>query len=473
MSEINIIPIYFDYVLEKDYPVVILVGGRNSGKSFFMEQLATINTHTKSNYKLMVIEDVEVNIGAGVKNGIEQRVEEFGLNNYYASVKVPAEITHKAKQNSIIFKGYHSEKQQKQVKSLNEVTAAWYEEAENITYKQFKALRMQLRGGEPKDRQLFLTLNPINCDSFVNNYFFQQQPDKVYQYFDDGRPKVFEKNITVDIDDNNQHNIPCIVIVSTHWDNPFLTDDQRADIEELKITDPDMYAMLSEGKFIKPAGTYFKEFNHGIHVVEPFVIPSNWTRYRSIDYGLDMLAVLWYAVSPKGDVVVYKELHESDRIISDAARRIVEVNGSDRIHLTYAPPDLWSRTKDTGRSIEETFREHGVTFYRTSNARVQGWMAVKEAIKVIDSKDIFTGEPIKVSKLTIFNTCTNLIKYLPQIQRDERDPNDCATEPHNITHIIDSLRAFCVVRFNTYLEDDKEHEPDEYDRYQDEMTRWT
>lgn len=474
--EIEIIPLYYKYVLGSNYPVVVLVGGRNSGKSYFMEQLAAINTHNNAKYKLLVIEDVETNIGEGVKAGIEQRIEEFGYDSIYSSTKVPPEIKHKVNGNNVIFKGYHSDAQQKQVKSLNEVTAAWYEEAENITYDQFKSLRMQLRGGDAKDRQLFLTLNPVNENSFVNHYYFQEPPDEVFESFADGRPKVFVKNITVDIEEE-VINIPCLVVVSVHWDNPYLTKEQRADIEEYLTTDPEKYAMLAEGKFVKPTGTYFKEFTRQTHVIEPFVIPSTWTRYRSLDYGLDMLACIWYAVSPQNKVYAYKELHESDLIISEAAKRILEINNNDVIRSTYAPPDLLSRTKDTGKSIWETFNEYGVRFDKSSNVRVQGWLAVKEALKLQDTRDVITGEAIKEPNLYIFNNCTNLIKNLSAIQRDEKDANDCAEKPHDLTHICDALRYYCVMRYNAHVATKKEDDritskSKQFELYAKSVTKW-
>jgi len=442
--DIEIIPIYYKYVLDKNYPVVVLVGGRNSGKSFFMEQLAVVNIHNKSKYKLLVIEDVETNIGEGVKAGIESRAEEFKLDKVITSTKVPPEVKHKLTGNNIIFKGYHSKDQQKQVKSLNEVTAVWYEEAENITYDQFKSLRMQLRGGDAEDRQLFLTLNPINENSFINQEFFQKSPDEILERFPDGRPKVFIKNITVDMDDSDNVVIPCLIVVSVHWDNPYITREQRADIEGYKHTDPEKYAMLAEGKFVKSGGVYFKEFENHIHVVEPFVIPSHWTKYFSMDYGLDMLAGLWFAVDPQNNVYVYKEVHESDLIISEAAKKILEINNGDVIRTWYAPSDLWSRTKDTGKTISGTFLEHGVNLQQSSRDRVRGWLAVKEALKVLDKRDIFTGEPIKTSRLKVFSNCTNLVKNIKQIKRSDKDPNDCATEPHDITHILDALRGYCI-----------------------------
>lgn len=448
--EVEILPVYFDYVLEKDYPVVIMVGGRNSGKSFFMEQLAVMNLNNKKQYKLLVVEDVETNIGEGVKNGIEQRSEEFGLEKFFGSTKVPPEITHRVTGNKVIFKGYHSEAQQKQVKSLNEVTACWYEEGENITYKQFKALRMQLRGGNEKDRQLFITMNPIISDGYINQEFFINEPDKVYEWFSDGRPKVFERIISVDIENDNGEteivSLTCLVIVSTYRDNKYLTPEQKADIEELKKTDPEMYEMLGEGKFVKPAGTYFKEFSRGIHVIEPFPIPSHWRRYTTKDYGLDMLANLWIAVDTQGYAYVYKELYQSDLIISEAAKRIKEVNGNDIIHAKYAPPDLWNRRQETGKSAAELFRENGESLIKSSNDRVQGWYNVKEWLKVIEVRDEQTGELKKTSQLKIFSNCVNLIRTLPQLQRDEKDPNDVADQPHELTHAPDALRGFCITR---------------------------
>lgn len=463
VKEVEVIPIYYDYVLTQQYPINILVGGRNSGKSFFMEQLAVMNLHNKKKYKLLVIEDVETNIGEGVKSGIEERTEEFCLDGIFESTKMPAEIKHGITGNTVIFKGYHSKKQQKQVKSLNEVTAAWYEEAENITYEQFKALRMQLRGGDEEDRQLFLTMNPINSDGFINQYFFQQQPDIIYERFKDGRPKVFVKNITVDLEDEVV-TIPCMVVVSVHWDNPYLTQEQRADIEELKYTDPQMYEMLAEGKFIKPAGTFFKEFNQGVHVIEPFPLPEHWQRFRFMDYGLDMLAHYWAAIDTEGNAYIYKELYESDLIISDAAKRIKEMT-IENIKFTYAPPDLWNRRQETGKSAAELFRENGITLTKASNDRVQGWLNVKEWLKPFTTKDEQTGEEKVTARLKIFNNCVNVIRTLQIVQRDEKDPNDVATEPHELTHAPDAVRYFCGMRTRpstiTKVKDDDNPTPQE------------
>lgn len=203
---------------------------------------------------------------------------------------------------------------------------------------------------------------------------------------------------------------------------------------------------LREGNWDIFDGQYFTEFDRKIHVVEPFEIPEEWDRYRTIDYGLDMLACLWVAVDTQGNEYVYKELYESNLIISAAAQRIIEVNGKDKIKCTYAPPDLWNRRNDTGKSAYDIFRENGVILRRSANNRVQGWYAVAEHLKVYEIEDEQTGEMKKTAKLKFFNTCLNILRTLPVIQHDEKNPNDVAKEPHEFTHAPDALRGFCIER---------------------------
>lgn len=440
IKKIEVLPLYYDYVLSTDYPVYVLVGGRNSGKSFFMQQLAAINLNNKIGYKLMVVEDVQVNIGEGVKEGIESRRRELGIDRFIKSTKVPREIVH-LNGNSVIFRGISTPEREKKVKSLNRVTAVWYEEAQNITYSQFKALRMQLRGGEPADRKLFLTLNPVNREGFVSNYFFKKPPSRVFESFADGRPKVFERLVKTKVG-KTQTEIKCLVIVSTHWDNPFLTRRQRADIEELKDNDKDMYAMLSEGRFIKGKGVFFPEFDYGVHTCLPFEIPGHWRRYMAFDYGLDMLACYRIALSDEGRRYVYSEIYRPDLIISQAARLIKQAMAGQQFYRIFAPPDLYNRRQETGKSAAEIFSDNGVYLTKASNDRVSGWLDLKEWLKVGNAAD-----GTRQAGLVIFENCENLIRCLPQLQRDRANPGDVDSRTnHELTHGPDALRYFVAGR---------------------------
>ncbi len=186
------------------------------------------------------------------------------------------------------------------------------------------------------------------------------------------------------------------------------------------------------------AGQFFPEFDPAIHLCRPFPIPPSWRRYRTLDYGLDRLAVLWIALSPEGRVYVYRELCESDLIISEAAARIVAASEGESIAATLAPPDLFSRGQESGRSRALLFAEHGVRFTKTSNDRRAGWLAVKELLK--RDRD---GTP----RLFLFDTCRELARCLPMLLTDRERPDDVATRPHEITHAPDALRGFAIYHY--------------------------
>lgn len=226
-------------------------------------------------------------------------------------------------------------------------------------------------------------------------------------------------------------------IKSLVYDNPYLLQHSPDYVKNLENLPETRRKAMLYGDWDIFEGQYFSEFDRSIHVVSPFEIPRGWRRYISIDYGLDMLACLWIAMDERGKAYVYKELYESGLIISDAARRIREVNGGDEIAMRFAPPDLWNRRQETGKSAVDIFLENGLYFYKSDNSRVQGWYDLKEWLKP------YTDEMgVRTARLVIFENCRNLIRTLPALQFDQRNPNDVAGEPHELTHAPDALRGF-------------------------------
>ena len=240
-----------------------------------------------------------------------------------------------------------------------------------------------------------------------------------------------------------------IFIPSKVTDNKFLLDSDPDYIKRLEnLNDKDKRALLY-GDWDIFDGQYFSEFNRNIHACKPFPIPFNWKRYVTLDYGMDMLAVLWIAVDEQGHAYAYRELYEGKdnsmgangqgHIVSEAVRRIKEANGDDDVYQYLAPPDLWNRNRDTGMSTENIFNNNGISLVKTSNNRVNGWRAVREQLKVTEGEQ---GE--HTSNIKIFDNCVNLIRCLPAVQYDGKNAEDVATQPHEITHIVDALRGFCV-----------------------------
>ena len=89
------------------------------------------------------------------------------------------------------------------------------------------------------------------------------------------------------------------------------------------------------------------------------------------------------------------------------------------------------------RSMWEIFEECGVRLFRADANRVQGWMQVKEFLCPRQGADGASSP-----RLQIFSTCENLIRCLPALQHDKTDPGDCASLPHELTHLPDALRYF-------------------------------
>lgn len=230
-----------------------------------------------------------------------------------------------------------------------------------------------------------------------------------------------------------------IFIPSLVQDNIFLLENDPDYVTRLDNLPEKERKALKYGVWDIFDGQFFTEFNRNIHVCSPFEIPKEWKIYRTRDYGLDMCAVLWIALDYRMNAYIFKEFYESNLIVSEAAQKINNIN-NENISIDYAPPDLWNRNRDTGKSTADIFAMNGQYLTKADNNRIQGWLAVHEWLKVYTDEQ---GQP--KSNLRIFSNCVNLIRTLPALQHDEKNPNDVSNEPHELTHIPDALRYFCTM----------------------------
>jgi phage terminase large subunit len=240
------------------------------------------------------------------------------------------------------------------------------------------------------------------------------------------------------------------------YDNDVLMNNDPDYLKMLNNMPPEMIQAHRDGDWDALSGAYFKEFKRNIHVIEPFVIPKHWYIYFIMDYGLDCLAGYWIADDHHGHYYVIKEVWEPEHIISSAARRILQMTGDLQVIYWYAPPDMKIRQRDTGKTALELFSKNGIDFITTKNDRIEGWLCLKELLKVYEIEDPITGEISKTANLKIFSNCKKLIKHIPIIQRDEKNPNDVADEPHELTHALDAIRYFAGEYSKPYYIKEKE-----------------
>lgn len=301
------------------------------------------------------------------------------------------------------------------------------DEATQLSEFQFSILSAGVRGVNSFPKRMYLTCNPGGVGhAWVKRLFIDRD------YRDNENPDDYEF-------------IPAKV-----FDNKAL---MKANPEYIKFLDnlpPELRAAWRDGDWDIFAGQYFPEFKRDIHVVENPQLQPHWRRYFAMDYGLDMLAGYYIAVDDQGRAIVYKEIYKSGLIVSEAAKLIKSTTNED-IYAYYAPPDLWNRRQETGKSVAEIFYEHGIKLEKANNDRIHGWMGLKEWLRIYDDE-----QGIPTANLRISSVCKNLIRCLPLMQHDEKNPNDCATEPHEITHAPDAIRYFIAGRPSPYVAPPKE-----------------
>ena len=257
------------------------------------------------------------------------------------------------------------------------------------------------------------------------------KPRMYYTCNPGGVGHAWVKRLFIDRDyREGEHPEDYLFIPARVWDNTILMKNNPEYVKTLQALPPELRRAHLEGDWNVFAGQFFSAWDENVHVCDPFSIPEHWLRFRAIDYGFDRLACLWGASDEHGNLYIYQEWCISDLTISEAARGILERSTGKEL-CTYAPPDLTSRSSDTGISRAETFATSGLPLTIVSNSRINGWNNKAEWLKVRDD-----GLP----RLRIFRGCRELIHCLPLLQHDEKKPDDCATEPHNITHAPDALR---------------------------------
>ncbi len=228
-------------------------------------------------------------------------------------------------------------------------------------------------------------------------------------------------------------------IRSLVFDNEYLMKNNPEYVDALMALPEKRRKAMLYGDWDSFEGAFFPEFCYERHVCRDTSLPPSWQRFRALDYGLDMTACLWLAVSPEGKIYVYRELYRPGLLLSEAAKQIVEATpAGENIRYTVASPDLWNRRQDSGKSGFEIMSAAGLRGLRKAdNARIAGWRVVREYLK--DGEDGGCG-------LQIFPCCENLIRCLPLLRFDDNVQEDAAGSPHEITHAPEALRYALMSR---------------------------
>ena len=239
-----------------------------------------------------------------------------------------------------------------------------------------------------------------------------------------------------------------------------------------------------DGDWSVTLGAFFDCWSDKRHIIDPFPIPKEWMRFRSMDWGsASPFSVGWWAIVqddyplinedgtrilPRGCMVRYREWYGMKagqpnvgiKLVADLVGGGIALKEKDE-PISYGVLDPSAFAQDGGPSIAERLAsgsEGKVWFRRADNTRTAkkgamgGWDQVRA--RLVGDKE---GRPL----LVVFSTCVDLIRTLPFLQHDPDHLEDVMTDSED--HAADETRYACMSRpYVSTLETRKQEEVSGY-----------
>jgi phage terminase large subunit len=359
-------------------------GGRASGKSHFFGE-AMIEAHIlDANSSSLCIREVQKSLAQSVKRVLEAKIEKFGASDHFDIQETM--IKNRRGKGLIIFQGMQNHTADS-VKSFEDFDRAWVEEAQNLSQRSLDLLRPTIR---KPGSELWFSWNPHQSTDPVDALLRGPEPP------------------------------PGAIIVPVNWyDNPWLPDEARKEMEYDRARDPDKYAHVWGGGYVSNSeARVFRNWK-----IEEFEAPPDAIHRLGADWG--------FAVDPT--VLVRCHIIGRKLYIDYEAYRIgCEIPDTPDLFMTVPEAEKWPLTADSARPETISYmRKHG---FPKIAAAVKGPKSIEDGIEWLKSFDIVVHPRCRhtIDELTAYSFKTDPLtsKVLPVL-------NDKAN------HVIDALRYAC------------------------------
>lgn len=242
-----------------------------------------------------------------------------------------------------------------------------------------------------------------------------------------------------------------VFIPSRLSDNQIL---EKADPEyrkKLENLPENLRRQFLEGDWDVAEGMAFTEYRSYKHECEPFAIPDEWVRFRSLDWGYAKpYSVGWYAIDYDGRMYKYRELYGwggkadvgTKEDPEDVAKKIMELEKGEQIRYAVADDAIFGSRQDNSPTIAEQFATafgskavHWQPVGKGPQSRKSGKLEMHHRFKWTEDT-----EPM----LVFFKTCKHTIRTVPNMIYDDNDPEDIDTDLED--HAYDETRYACMSR---------------------------
>jgi hypothetical protein len=278
------------------------------------------------------------------------------------------------------------------------------------------------------------------------------------RYIDPSTPlKPFEAEVAQD-DSGKKYYVERVYIPSRLTDNRILVENDPTYISKLYASgDKDQIRAWVNGDWDVAIGQFFTEWDYLRHVIPEREIPQSWLKFCAFDWGHKTpFCNLWIAVAdgnaslgditpPEGCLVVYREWYgatvSGKGLELTPAEIGLGISSREVERIAYRVADYQIFREDGGPSIAEEMRRVGVHFKAADKQRKPGWQQVKLRLR---GKRY--GDEDWQPMLLIMEGCKNLIRTLPLMQHDEKDPDDVMKVRGIEDHAAETLRYGCMSR---------------------------
>ena len=244
-----------------------------------------------------------------------------------------------------------------------------------------------------------------------------------------------------------------------------------------EIGDPELARALDTGDWDAITGNYFSTWDEDRHVIQDFVIPDFWLRFRTFDYGsYEPWACIWWAVSPgvtihkgtiherylpRGCLVGYREWYgcKAEHPIDDLDKQITNLapkgwsnkdmaNGiiertEERFDDQPTFTDKFPFIKLGGRSISHDFRDAGLVLKEGELDRKNRGAQTTSRLNGIQ---LIAGSDEHWPMMVFFQSCKYCRDYIPMVERHESEGRQWDYQEHGeATHIVDCVTLASVV----------------------------
>jgi len=160
-------------------------------------------------------------------------------------------------------------------------------------------------------------------------------------------------------------------------------------------------AVRIDGKDAAGFGVVYKQFDPERHVVEPFTLPPETPKWRTLDYGYrNPTACLWVAALPPsfqlpdgrvldgGGLVVFREHYASERTVDENVRDILAMSLDEGYEsIAVMDPTATAITQANGRSIADEFTRAGLPVRPGMRVNQFGERAMVEEVRKLFEND--------------------------------------------------------------------------------------